>query len=83
MSENKEKGVDGMGNGLFAGLFEALANKHSKLDLNFQKVTVALPNVRMSVELNGVITLSVHMRDMTQEEQRALAEKNVQLISAP
>jgi len=66
---------------MLAGLLEALANKHSELDLNFQKVSVTLPNVRMSVELNGTITVSVHMRDMTEEETKALSAKRVEMLS--
>jgi hypothetical protein len=81
MSENKEKDFAGMEKGFVAGLFEALANKHSELDLNFQKVTVTLPNVRMSVELNGVVSLSVHMRDLSEEEKKALAAKNVEMMT--
>ncbi len=66
---------------MLAGLLEALANKHSELDLNFQRVSVTLPNVRMSVELNGMITVSVHMRDMTEEERKALSAKRVEMLS--
>lgn len=82
MSESMEKGSGGPEKGVLGGLFEALANKHTKLDLNFQKVTVTLPNVRMSVELNGLVTLSAHMRDMTEEEKKALAAKNVDMATA-
>jgi len=63
--------------GLFEGMIEALANKHSQLDLNFQKVTVRVPGMQqIGVELDGTVTVSVHMRDMTDEEKRALASKN-------
>lgn len=82
MSENTEKGTGGLEKSVLAGLLEGLANKHTKLDLNFQKVTVTLPNVRMSVELNGLVTLSAHMRDMTEEEKKALAAKNVEMTTA-
>jgi hypothetical protein len=78
MSEGKAKEME---KGVFGGVLEALANKHSKLELNFEKVSVTLPNVRMSLELNGTVTLSVHMREMTEEENKALAAKNVAMIS--
>jgi hypothetical protein len=81
MSENKEKDFTVMEKGFVSGLFEALANKHSELDLNFQKVTVTLPNVRMSVELNGIVSVSVHMRDLSEEEKKALAAKNVEMMT--
>lgn len=79
MSEGKEKEME---KGVLGGVLESLANKHSKLELNFEKVTVTLPNVRMSLELNGTVTLSVHMREMTEEEKKALAAKNVAMLSA-
>ncbi len=82
MSEEKEKGMAGLEKGVFGGVLEALANKHSKLELNFDKVSVTLPNVRMSLELNGTVTLSVHMREMTEEERKALANKHVEMLSA-
>jgi hypothetical protein len=81
MSETQERITGGLDRGMLAGLLEALANKHSELDLNFQKVSVTLPNVRMSVELNGTITVSVHMRDMTEEETKALSAKRVEMLS--
>jgi hypothetical protein len=82
MSETKENEPGHMEKGALAGLLEALANKHSELDLDFQKVTVTLPNMNMSVELNGLISVSVHMRDMTEEEKKALAAKNVAALSS-
>ncbi len=66
--------------GLLEGLIEALADKHSQVDLNFQNVSLRLPGVQqLGVELNGTITLSVHMREMTDEEKRALSARNVAL----
>ena len=59
-----------------------MANKHSELDLSFQKVSITLPSLRMSVELNGTVTVSVHMRDMTEEEKKALAAKNVEMLTS-
>ena len=82
MSEIKEKGASGIERGILAGLLEAMANKHSELDLSFQKVSVTLPSVGMSVELNGTVTVSVHMRDMTEEEKKALAAKNVEMLTS-
>ncbi len=67
---------------LFEGLIEALADKHSRLDLNFQSVTLKLPAMQgFGVELNGTITVSVHMRDLTDEEKKALAASHVALTA--
>ena len=77
-----ETDVAGVEKNLFEGLIEALADKHSQLDLNFQKVNLRLPGMQqIGIELNGTVTLSVHMRDLTNEEKQALAAKNVALSS--
>jgi hypothetical protein len=69
--------------GMFEGLIEALADKHSQLDLNFQKVSLRLPGMQqLGIELNGTITLSVHMRDLTDQEKEALAARNPALSSS-
>jgi hypothetical protein len=69
--------------GMFEGLIEALADKHSQLDLNFQKVSLRLPGMQqIGVELNGTVTVSVHMREMTDQEKEALAAKNVAVTAS-
>ncbi len=68
--------------GIFEGVFEALANKHSQLDVNFQRTTVRVPGFPAGIELNGVVTISVHMRELTEEEKKASAQRNVALMSA-
>ncbi len=54
--------VEEVEKGIFEGLFEALADKHSQLDINLQGVNIKLPNTQMSVELNGLLTITVHLR---------------------
>jgi hypothetical protein len=79
---SKKTDVASREKGLFQGLIEALADKHSQLDLNFQNVSVRIPGMQqMGVELNGTVTLSVHMRDLTDEEKQAFAARNVALSS--
>ena len=36
---------------------------------------------QLGIELNGVVTLKVHMRDLTEEEKTALTTKNVATIA--
>ncbi|HZW54902.1 MAG TPA: hypothetical protein VFF30_01285 [Nitrososphaerales archaeon] len=64
--------------GMLEGLIEALADKHSQLELNFQRVTLRVPGMQqVGVELDGTVTLSVHMRELSSEEKQALSAKNV------
>jgi len=79
MAETKDAGE--IGRGLLEGLFEALADKHSQLDINLQGLSVRLPSTQLSVELNGLVTLTVHMRDLTEDEKRASAARNVTVMS--
>ena len=80
MSESKE--VEEMESGLLEGLIEALGNKHSQLDVNFQRTKVTMPGTQVGVELNGVVTLTVHMRELTEAEKKASAEKSIALMSS-
>ncbi len=70
------------GKGFLEGLIEALANKHSQIDINFQKTAVRLPGLQQSVELNGLVTVSLHMRELTPEEKQASAQRNVAMMTA-
>jgi hypothetical protein len=81
--DKKGSGVaEELESGLVEGLVEALANKHSQLDINFQKTGVRILGIpQVGVELNGVVTLTVHMRDLTEEEKRASAAKNVTMMT--
>ncbi len=66
---------------LFEGILEALSDKHSQLDINLQGMSIRLPNLGMSVEFNGLVTVTCHIRDITEDEKKASAAKNVALMS--
>jgi hypothetical protein len=66
---------------LFGGILEALSGKHSQLDINLQGMSIRLPNLGMSVDLNGLVTVTCHIRDITEDEKKASAAKNVTLMS--
>jgi hypothetical protein len=85
--DKKESGKSGVArqfeSGVVEGLIEALANKHAQLDISFEKTSVRIPGMQqLGVELNGVISLKVHMRDLSEEEKKALASKNVAMATA-
>lgn len=67
--------------GIFQGLIDALANKHSQLDINFKNTSVRIPGLQASCELNGLVTLTVHIRELTEEEKEASAGRNVALMA--
>ena len=66
---------------LVEGILEALSDKHSELDISLEGMSVRLPNLGMSVECNGHITLSAHVRDITEDEKKASASRNVSMMA--
>lgn len=80
MTEKDDTGVE---NGLFEGLLEALANKHSQLDVDLQNVTIKLPRAQVTVELNGLVTVTAHVRELTEDEKQASSTRNVALMTHP
>ena len=74
--ENSEKDAK-----FFEGLMESLADKHSQLDINFQKTNIRLPGMEKSFEIDGLVTFSVHVRDLTEEEKKASSKKNLVMMT--
>lgn len=66
---------------LLGGIIEALSDKHSQLDINLQGMSVRFPTIGMSVECSGLITLTAHLRDITEDEKKASASKNIAQMS--
>jgi len=79
MTESKDAAEEGKGP--YQGLVKALGDKHTEFDINLQGLNVKLPRSGVSVELNGLVTLTVHMRELTEEEKKASAAKNVAVMS--
>lgn len=69
------------GAGLFEGVLETLADKHSQLDISLQNLRVDLPNTKISVEINGTVTVTAHVRNLTDDERKASSDRNVALMS--
>lgn len=66
---------------MFLDLMEAIANRHGEVDLRLDHVTMRLPLLRDTIELNGAISISVHLREMTEPERAASAAREVRALS--
>jgi hypothetical protein len=66
---------------LVEGIIEALSDKHSQVDISLQGMSVRFPNTGIGVELNGLVTVSAHVRDITEDERKASASKNIALMA--
>lgn len=65
---------------LFQDFVQAMADRHGEVDIRLENVSVRLPLLREKVELNGTISLSVHMREMTDREKQAHAAKEIRSL---
>jgi hypothetical protein len=66
----------------FQDWMNAMANQHGELDLRLEGVSLRLPFLPQPVELNGTVSLSFHVRELTVKERDARAAKDVRLLHA-
>jgi len=62
---------------LFLDLVEAIANRHGEIDLRLDHVSLKLPVIREQIEVNGSISISVHLRELTDKERTASAAREI------
>jgi hypothetical protein len=65
---------------LFQDFVQAVADRHGQLDIRLENLSVRLPFLREKVELNGTISVSVHMRDLTDKEKQARVAKELRVL---
>ena len=68
------------GRGVVEGIIDALSDKHSQVDLRLQDVTLALGDSRLALKLSGSVTVTIHMRDLTEAEKDAHVQANIKAI---
>ncbi|MFZ0698956.1 MAG: hypothetical protein WAN74_02010 [Thermoplasmata archaeon] len=68
---------DVLGRGMVEGLIGAMSDKHAQLDLRLTGLTLNLVGAPVKLEVNGTVSVSVHMRDLTKEESAALAAAHI------
>jgi hypothetical protein len=65
----------------FLELVEALADRHGEVDLHVEHLSLTLPMIRQTVELNGTVTLAVKFRGLTEKEKQANVAREVRAHS--
>jgi hypothetical protein len=65
----------------FMGLMEALSNRHGEMNIRLEHVTLRLPMVPEAFELNGMLTVSVHLRELSEKEKDARVSKEVRVLA--
>jgi hypothetical protein len=71
------EGITAMGKGMVEDMLEALKDRQSELEIRLPSLTLSLPGTHLSVQLSGTLVVSVHMRELTDEEKEAYASANV------
>jgi hypothetical protein len=62
------------------GVIGALIDRHGQVDIRLQKVAVTVPGSPLGLEVNGTVTVSVHLRDLSDDEKQAHVASNVAAI---
>jgi hypothetical protein len=66
---------------LFQDFVQAIADRHGELDIRLEHLSLRLPMIRESLELNGTITVSVHMRELSDKEKQAHIAREIRHLS--
>lgn len=80
MSEGSK--VEQMEKGFFEGLVDALSEKHAQLDITLDHLVLKLPGLAQPIEVNGSLTLAVHLRDLNSEEKELSTRRNLARMGA-
>jgi hypothetical protein len=66
---------------LFQDFVEAVSNRHGQMDIHLDHLSVRLPLLRESIELSGTISVSLHMRELSDKERQARVTKELQTLA--
>jgi hypothetical protein len=64
----------------FQDWMDALANRRGEVDLRLDHVALKLPWIPETVELNGTVSLTFHMRELTDKEREARAAREIRAL---
>ena len=63
-----------------SGFFAAAIGKHGQLDIRLNRVAISMPGTPLGIEVNGTVTVTMHMREMSDQERRAHVAANLAAI---
>ncbi|HXW66456.1 MAG TPA: hypothetical protein VEL82_01010 [Thermoplasmata archaeon] len=66
---------------LFLDFVEAIADRHGQMEIRLEHLSLRLPLIRESLELNGTISVSVHLRELTDKEKQARVQKELRALA--
>ena len=65
----------------FQDFVQAIADRRGELDIRLEHLTLRLPIIRDNIELNGMISVSVHLRDLSEKEKAARVAKELRVLA--
>ncbi len=65
----------------FLEMMEALSNRHGQMDIHLDHVSLRLPLSQRTIEVNGTVSVSIHLRDLSEKERNAHVAKQVRSLS--
>jgi hypothetical protein len=66
----------------FQDWMAAMTNQRGELDVRLEGVSLKLPFIPDPVEVNGTVTISFHVRELTDPEKAARVAREVRLMKA-
>ncbi len=73
---------DATGPNPFLEMMEALSNRHGQMDIRLDHLSLRLPFSQRTLELNGTVSVSVHLRELSEKERSAHVAKQVRQLSS-
>ncbi|MGD0257559.1 MAG: hypothetical protein ABSB90_06735 [Thermoplasmata archaeon] len=64
----------------FQDWMNAMANQRGEVDLRLEGLSLRLPFMPQPIELNGTVSVSFHVRELTEKEREARAAKEIRLL---
>lgn len=62
-------------------VMEALSNHHGQVDIHLERLSLKLPFSGRAVELSGTVSVSVHLRELTEKERAAHVARQLKALS--
>jgi len=66
--------------GRIGEIMEAIRDHHGQIDVRIEHLSLKLPRLEEAVELSGQISLTVHLRGISDDERRALTAKEIKAL---
>ena len=61
-------------------LVEALSDRQGQIELRLDHLALRLPMIREPIEMNGQVSVSLHLRDLSDKEKSARAAREIRLL---